>query len=153
MSRSLAVSYSSESRDSVRPSPLSKHARTRTLLAHFLSLARCSTILRFRIPTPPHPTSAGGSIFGHPYAHNLLFLAYLPQLGARLHLTHTQLNVFAVAGNSTLVTSLPCVLVQIHSSRGLPNRPILGENRRREGSTTASDRSIRCPPHRLLWNT
>jgi hypothetical protein len=31
----------------------------------------------------------------------LVFLAYLPQLGSRLHLTHTQLNVFAVAGNGT----------------------------------------------------
>ena len=31
----------------------------------------------------------------------LPFLAYLPQLGARLHLSHTKLNVFAVAGNST----------------------------------------------------
>ena len=29
------------------------------------------------------------------------FLAYLPQLGARLNLSHTKLNVFAVAGNST----------------------------------------------------
>lgn len=29
------------------------------------------------------------------------FVAYLPQLGARLHLSHTKLNVFAVAGNST----------------------------------------------------
>ncbi|KAH9180068.1 MFS general substrate transporter [Lactarius sanguifluus] len=33
------------------------------------------------------------------------FQAYLPQLGARLHLTHTQLNVFAVAGNVGMYTS------------------------------------------------
>ncbi|KAI9466659.1 major facilitator superfamily domain-containing protein [Lactarius psammicola] len=35
----------------------------------------------------------------------LVFLAYLPQLGSRLHLTHTQLNVFAVAGNVGMYTS------------------------------------------------
>ncbi|KAI0301892.1 major facilitator superfamily domain-containing protein [Multifurca ochricompacta] len=34
-------------------------------------------------------------------------LAYLPQLGSRLHLSHTQLNVFAVAGNVGMYTSGP----------------------------------------------
>lgn len=40
-------------------------------------------------------------------------IAYLPQLGARLHLTHTQLNVFAVAGNGAVTSRL--LLLRIFS--------------------------------------
>ncbi|KAH9007184.1 major facilitator superfamily domain-containing protein [Lactarius hatsudake] len=36
---------------------------------------------------------------------NYVVSAYLPQLGTRLHLTHTQLNIFAVAGNVGMYTS------------------------------------------------
>ena len=34
----------------------------------------------------------------HPLTN--LYVAYAPQLGSRLHLTHTQLNIIALAGNS-----------------------------------------------------
>lgn len=50
------------------------------------------------------------------------FLAYLPQLGARLHLSHTKLNVFAVAGNIGVYMSGP-FLGKIVDARG--PRPLL----------------------------
>ncbi|KAH9963274.1 major facilitator superfamily domain-containing protein [Russula dissimulans] len=45
------------------------------------------------------------------------YQAYLPQLGARLHLTHTILNVFAVAGNIGVYMSGP-VWGKIADTRG-----------------------------------
>ena len=57
----------------------------------------------------------------------LVSLAYLPQLGSRLHLTHTQLNVFAVAGNGTVSSdSLLLRILHFHISRDVHQRPILG---------------------------
>jgi hypothetical protein len=50
----------------------------------------------------------------HAYIHSFPFLAYLPQLGARLHLTHTQLNVFAVAGNGTTFIHTLVYILQFH---------------------------------------
>lgn len=53
---------------------------------------------------------------------NYVVGAYLPQLGARLHLSHTKLNVFAVAGNLGVYMSGP-YLGQIVDTRG--PRPLL----------------------------
>ena len=99
------------------------------------------------------PTSTAEPVSIDPHAHNVSFLAYLPQLGARLRLTHTQLNVFAVAGNGTTFTPYLACILQFHSSRGLSDRPVLGKGCRREGPTTAPDRRIHFPPHWLFRNT
>ncbi|KAF8505422.1 MFS general substrate transporter [Russula emetica] len=53
---------------------------------------------------------------------NYVVGAYLPQLGARLHLSHTKLNVFAVAGNIGVYMSGP-FLGKIVDARG--PRPLL----------------------------
>ena len=105
---------------------------------------------RTSLPSFPIPA---GRVSIDPHAHNVSFLAYLPQLGARLHLTHTQLNVFAVAGNGTTFTPYLACTLQFHCSRGLSNRPDLGKDCRCEGPTTAAHRRIHFPPLRLFRNT
>lgn len=147
MSRSLVVSYVAI-RNPDSTFPFCHHPiRAYALLAQRLELLFDYTSLS------SFPTPAAGRVSIDAHAHNASFLAYLPQLGARLHLTHTQLNVFAVAGNGTTFTPYLACTLQCHCSRGLSNRPVLGKDCRREGSTTASGRRIHFPPLRLFRNT
>lgn len=64
----------------------------------------------------------------HMRAQHVPFLAYLPQLGARLHLTHTQLNVFAVAGNGAVISCFLLCIPKFNFSWGVHERPGFGEN-------------------------
>lgn len=53
-----------------------------------------------------------------------IFSAYAPQLGARLHISYTQLNVVGVAGNVGVFASGP-IWGRIVDSRG-PRIPLIG---------------------------
>ncbi|KAI5994033.1 major facilitator superfamily domain-containing protein [Pisolithus albus] len=55
---------------------------------------------------------------------NYIFSAYAPQLGARLHISHTQLNVVGLAGNVGVFASGP-IWGRIVDSRG-PRIPLIG---------------------------
>ncbi|KAI5997364.1 hypothetical protein EDC04DRAFT_2612588 [Pisolithus marmoratus] len=55
---------------------------------------------------------------------NYIFSAYAPQLGARLHISHTQLNVVGLAGNAGVYVSGP-IWGRIVDSRG-PRIPLTG---------------------------
>ncbi|KAI6119231.1 major facilitator superfamily domain-containing protein [Pisolithus thermaeus] len=55
---------------------------------------------------------------------NYIFSAYAPQLGARLHISHTQLNVVGLAGNIGVFASGP-IWGRIVDSRG-PRIPLIG---------------------------
>ncbi|KIO06756.1 hypothetical protein M404DRAFT_440131 [Pisolithus tinctorius Marx 270] len=55
---------------------------------------------------------------------NYIFSAYAPQLGARLHITHTQLNVVGLAGNAGVYASGP-IWGRIVDSKG-PRIPLIG---------------------------
>ncbi|KAI5985531.1 major facilitator superfamily domain-containing protein [Pisolithus albus] len=55
---------------------------------------------------------------------NYIFSAYAPQLGARLHISHTQLNIVGLAGNAGVSVSGP-IWGRIVDNRG-PQIPLMG---------------------------
>ncbi|KIJ06342.1 hypothetical protein PAXINDRAFT_100943, partial [Paxillus involutus ATCC 200175] len=55
---------------------------------------------------------------------NYIYSAYAPQLGARLHVSHTQLNVIGLAGNMGVYSSGP-VWGRIVDTKG-PRIPLIG---------------------------
>jgi hypothetical protein len=76
--------------------------------------------------------------------------AYAPQLGARLHINHTQLNIIGLAGNSMYAPPTPFSSTQTPRSRGICDRAHLGPCRRPPRAKAAAARRLCLPSRRLL---
>ena len=72
--------------------------------------------------------------------------AYAPQMGARLGISHTQLNIVALAGNSAYLLFLPSYLTLF--SRGIQQRTYLGSDSRQKGTTDPPRMRVHLSP---LW--
>ncbi|KAF9224559.1 MFS general substrate transporter [Gyrodon lividus] len=76
------------------------------------------------LTTPRITTLLGSILVALSSGTNYIYSAYAPQLGARLHVSHTQLNIIGLAGNIGVYSSGP-VWGRIVDLRG-PRIPLIG---------------------------
>ncbi|KAG2365270.1 hypothetical protein BDR07DRAFT_685518 [Suillus spraguei] len=65
---------------------------------------------------------------------NYIYSAYAPQLGARLFLSHTQLNVIGLAGNGAVIVRINSTKPLTLFSGRIHQQPTLGPSSRFKGS-------------------
>lgn len=82
---------------------------------------------------------------------NYVFSAYAPQLGARLHISHTQLNVVGLAANCVFYLCSEIMLIS-SSSRYLRVRAYLGSHRGFQRPSDPTHHSLRLFPRWIRRN-